>query len=268
MRTKLIIGITASIAAYKMPEIIRSLIQYGFDVKVILTNNASCMLSVNMLQSIIEHSKNQYSQNISDNNAIVSDVYVGDNISQMMYIDLAKWADIILIMPASANFIAKLANGFCDDLLSITCSAIKIEHTKILVSPSMNPYMWQNPIVQANIKKLELISQENNSYLHILSTEHGSTLCGDIGFGRMIDYPRLLAELNKIRHGSTTYQYIYQQNHIDTNNTLASLIITAGPIRESLDSVRFISNYSSGKMGDCHGYCSCQPKDSCSANFS
>ena len=211
----ILVGITGGIAAYKCPDLVRQLKKLGAEVHVVLTDSAKHFVSELSLQAV---SGNRVSSELFDSAAELS----------MSHIELAKWADLVLIAPATANIIAKLAHGIADDLLSTLCLATT---APIAIAPAMNQVMYQAPITQQNIQTL---STRN---VMVFGPDQGFQACGDIGPGRMLD-PAQLAQccLNAL----TAQQ-----------NTLADLniVITAGPTREPLDPVRYITNYSSGKMG-------------------
>lgn len=209
---KIIIGITGSIAAYKSAELVRRLREHDFDVQVVMTSHAKAFITPLTLQAL-------------SGRAVLSDWCAAETEAGMDHIQLAREASHIICAPASANFIAHLAQGFANDLLSTLCLATA---APITIVPAMNQQMWANPATQHNIKLL----QDRN--ITILGPASGSQACGDIGLGRMI-------EVNEI------VEYLLQQN----TPILAGkkILITAGPTHEALDPVRYISNYSSGKMG-------------------
>ncbi|MCA9330396.1 bifunctional phosphopantothenoylcysteine decarboxylase/phosphopantothenate--cysteine ligase CoaBC, partial [Candidatus Saccharibacteria bacterium] len=203
---KILIGITGGIAAYKILELIRRLREQGALVKTILTNSSK--------QFITPLSVHALSGEPACDDA-------------MQHIELARWADIFLIAPATANFIAKAAHGLADDLLSSTYLATS---AKVLLAPAMNQQMWQHPGTQEN---LHLLKTKHN--ITIVGPAVGSQACGEYGPGRMVEPEELLSAINtnlmpKILSGK-------------------NIIITAGPTREALDPVRYLSNHSSGKMG-------------------
>ena len=210
---KVLIGITAGIAAYKIYELIRMFKRQNASVRVVCTPNALNFVSKLTLQTL--------SQN---------DVGVDEfNIAQFKpeHISYADEADVMVIAPATANTIGKLANGICDNLLtSIACAFKK----PILLAPAMNTGMWENCFVQENIQKLK------NSGYQILEPESGFLACGTDGKGRLCDLNTIFEATVKILN--TGKKLIGQK-----------IVITAGGTIEEIDSVRYISNYSSGKMG-------------------
>lgn len=208
----ILLGITGGIAAYKSAELVRLLIKQGYLVRVCMTAAATQFITPLTLQAL---SKNPVHTDLLDTQAEAA----------MGHIELAKWADHIIIAPASADFIAKLAHGFADDLLSTLCLA---SPAPISLAPAMNQQMWKNQAVQDNIKVL----LSRNIALFDPST--GEQACGDIGVGRMLEPTEIINQLQ-----SETPQLLKDIN----------ILITAGATREAIDPVRFISNRSSGKMG-------------------
>lgn len=209
----ILIGITGGIAAYKICELIRMYKRAGANVKVVTTQNALQFVTKLTLQ------------NLSQNNVYTEEFEIEDYKPE--HISLADEADIMVIAPATANTIGKLANGICDNLLtSIACAFKK----KILLAPAMNCNMWDNKIVQENIKRLSTLNYE------ILEPEKGFLACGYEGKGR-------LCSLEAIYEKAT--------NELKKKLTLngKKILITAGGTIENIDPVRYISNYSSGKMG-------------------
>lgn len=203
---KILIGITGGIAAYKTLELIRRLTESGADVKVVMTSAAKDFVTPISIHALSGNAVQQQ--------------------TAMAHIELARWADVILVAPASANFIAKLANGIADDLLSTICSAANVA---LLVAPAMNQQMWLNAATQSNInllKKREIV---------ILGPANGSQACGETGPGRMLEAHELFTLI--ANHFAPN---IFSGKHI---------VITAGPTQEHIDPVRYISNHSSGKMG-------------------
>jgi len=210
---RVLLGITGGIAAYKSAEFVRQLVKSGAEVRVVMTAGAQAFVTPLTFQAL---SGNPVHHELLDETAEAG----------MGHIELAKWADRILIAPTSANFIAKLAHGLADDLLSTLCLA---SDAPILVAPAMNQQMWANSQTQANIKHL----QQHN--IEILGPGIGEQTCGDFGAGRMLEPAELTQQLN-----------------LSFSNQLLSglnILVTAGPTREAIDAVRYISNRSSGKMG-------------------
>ena len=209
----ILVGITGGIAAYKICELIRMYKREGANVRVVVTPNALNFVTELTLQSL------------SQNNVAVSEFTIPDYKPE--HICLADDADVFVIAPATANTVSKLATGICDNLLtSIACAYKKT----ILLAPAMNVNMWENPIIQENLKKL------SNLNYKILEPEKGFLACGTEGTGR-------LCSLDKIFDATVTT--------LNSKKKLLSkkILITAGGTIEELDPVRYISNYSSGKMG-------------------
>ncbi len=169
MKRNILIGITGSIAAYKVPDLVKMLVDNSFNTKVVLTDCANNFVTKLTLASI---SKNQVFTNAPDYS---NHMYCAN---PMLHIELARFADLILIVPTTANFIAKLANGLCDDLLSTICIASK---SKIVLVPAMNQAMWANLAVQSNLQKII-------SYgITVFEPVNGKQLCGEVGIGTMLD---------------------------------------------------------------------------------
>lgn len=208
----ILLGVTGGIAAYKAPDLVRKLTAEGANVRVVLTDSASEFVSPMSLQAV---SGNPVHQHLLD----------ADAEAAMGHIELAKWADILLIAPATANTMAKLAHGLADDLLTTLFLATT---ATVYVAPAMNQQMWKAPATQRNLSVLEA------SGITMLGPDSGEQACGDVGTGRMLE------PLDIVRAIS-----------VQRNPELVGLnvVITAGPTREPLDPVRYISNHSSGKMG-------------------
>ncbi|MGB0466803.1 MAG: bifunctional phosphopantothenoylcysteine decarboxylase/phosphopantothenate--cysteine ligase CoaBC [Pontibacterium sp.] len=210
---QIILGITGGIAAYKSAELTRLLKGAGADVRVVMTASASEFITPLTLQAL---SGNPVHQHLLDTEAEAG----------MGHIELAKWADLILIAPASANFMARMASGQGNDLLTTLCLATD---APVCLAPAMNQAMWRDDATTDNAQTLR---QRN---VKLFGPASGAQACGDTGPGRMME-PAELAQL-------TAAQF-------DTGLlTGKTLFITAGPTREPLDPVRYISNHSSGKMG-------------------
>lgn len=210
---RILLGITGGIAAYKAADLTRQLVKAGAEVRVVMTSGAQAFVTPLTFQAL---SGNPVHRDLLDESAEAG----------MGHIELARWADRILVAPASANFIARLAHGMADDLLTTLCLA---SAEPILVAPAMNQQMWANSQTQANIQRI----QQRN--IEILGPDTGEQACGDFGEGRMLEPRDLLVQLNL----SFSNQLLGGLN----------VMITAGPTREPIDAVRFISNRSSGKMG-------------------
>ncbi len=210
----ILLGITGGIAAYKCPDLVRHLKKAGAQVRVVMTESASHFVTPMTLQAL---SGNAVSRDLFDPSAELS----------MSHIELAKWADLLLIAPATANIIAKMANGIADDLLSTICLATP---AKLVIAPAMNQQMYKAAATQQNLASLA----SRNTL--ILGPDDGFQACGDFGPGRMVE-PATIVE--------------HVEGYFLATATLVGteITITAGPTIEELDPVRYISNYSSGKMG-------------------
>ena len=222
MNKRIILGVSGSIAAYKSPDIVRRLQDLGAEVRVILTSGGREFVSERSLQTV---SKNKVHDNLWDSEAELS----------MGHIELAKWADVVIIAPASANTIAKLCHGKADDLLS---TVILATSSFVMVAPSMNQQMYASLAMKDNLALLQ------KRGVRIINPGFGEQACGDVGEGR-------LAEPSKIA---------LQASELFQNNTLAGkkVLITVGGTVEAIDPVRFLSNHSSGKMGMALAYASIQ----------
>ena len=210
---KIVLGITGGIAAYKSAELTRALIKEGAQVKVIMTKNAAEFISPLTMQTL-------------SNNIVYTDMYLRPEKFDMAHIELAEFADVFVIAPATGNIIGKIASGIADDLLSTTIMAT---HKPTLICPAMNDKMLANPIVQENISKLKKYKYG------IMDSAVGELACKTNGAGRLPEISEILEEIEKL----LTAQNLAGQK----------LLITAGPTEEPLDPVRFITNLSSGKMG-------------------
>ena len=222
MNKRIILGVCGSIAAYKSPDIVRRLQDLGAEVRVILTSGGREFVSERSLQTV---SKNKVYDNLWDSEAELS----------MGHIELAKWADVVTIAPASANTIAKLCHGKADDLLS---TVILATSASVMVAPSMNQQMYASLAMKDN---LELLQKRG---VTIIDPGFGKQACGDVGEGR-------LAEPSEIARQTAE---LFQNNSLSGKKVL----ITIGGTIEAIDPVRFLSNHSSGKMGMALAYESIQ----------
>ena len=217
---KIVLGLTGGIAAYKAPELVRRLKDQGADVRVVITDSAKAFVSTLSLQAV---SANPVADSLLDPAAELA----------MGHIELAKWADLILIAPATANTIAKITHGLADDLLTTICLATA---SPVAIAPAMNQQMWHNQATQNNI---EILNQRD---FLLWGPGSGEQACGDVGLGRMLDIPQI------VKH---TTDFFSSDNDSSDDVRLQNQhwVITAGPTREAIDPVRYISNHSSGKMG-------------------
>jgi phosphopantothenoylcysteine decarboxylase/phosphopantothenate--cysteine ligase len=212
-----VLGISGGIAAYKTPELVRRLRERGAEVQIVMTTSAGEFVTETALQAV---SGRPIRSNLWDKEAEAS----------MSHIELARWADVVLIAPATAEIIARLASGAASDLLTTVCLATE---APLAIAPAMNKVMWANVAVQTNRETLEARG------VRILGPDSGSQACGEIGEGRMLDPDDIAA----IVCGPTL---VSQDDLALTGKTI---VVTAGPTREPIDPVRFITNRSSGKMG-------------------
>jgi phosphopantothenoylcysteine decarboxylase/phosphopantothenate--cysteine ligase len=210
---QIILGLTGGIAAYKSAEIVRRLQDQGATVRVVMTRAAQEFITPLTMQALSGH-------------PVHLDLLDAEAEAGMGHIELARWADLVLVAPASANFIARLAGGRSDDLLSALCVATR---APIAIAPAMNQGMWHNESTQDNLARL----QERGVIQ--FGPAAGSQACGDVGLGRMLEPPDI------VERTAARFQ----------TGLLAGkrVVITAGPTREPLDPVRYLSNHSSGKMG-------------------
>jgi phosphopantothenoylcysteine decarboxylase/phosphopantothenate--cysteine ligase len=211
---RILLGVTGGIAAYKSAELLRRLVEYGAEVQVVMTAAAAEFVTPLTFQAL---SGRPVRQSLLDPAAEAG----------MGHIELARWPDFILIAPASAHFLARLAHGLADDLLTTLCLAT---NQPIAVAPAMNRLMWANPATQDNCR---LLSQR---HIALWGPGAGEQACGETGAGRMLEPLELRQRL--IDHWTTA-----------TSLNGCRVLITAGPTREAIDPVRFISNHSSGRMG-------------------
>ncbi len=210
---RLLIGITGSIAAYKGAELVRLLRKAGADVRVVMTQGALEFITPLSLQALSGHPVHQ---DLLDTQAEAA----------MGHIELARWADAIVVAPASADTLARLASGRADDLLTAVCLA---SPRPMLLAPAMNQHMWQAPSTQNNVA---LLRQRG---FFLAGPEQGEQACGDVGPGRMLEPASLVVEITQLFH----HEHLLGRH----------VVLTAGPTQEAIDPVRFISNRSSGKMG-------------------
>ncbi|MBK9615496.1 MAG: bifunctional phosphopantothenoylcysteine decarboxylase/phosphopantothenate--cysteine ligase CoaBC [Uliginosibacterium sp.] len=210
---RIVLGVTGGIAAYKSAELVRLLIKAGAEVHVVMTENATRFVTPLTFQALSGH-------------PVWLDPWDDRRANSMSHIELSRSADALLVAPATANFLAKLAHGLADDLLSTLCLA---RDCPLLVAPAMNRQMWQNPATQRNIVRL----QEDG--LHILGPDDGVQACGEVGEGRMVE-PETICEA----------LISFMQPKVLAGKRV---VMTAGPTYEPIDPVRGITNISSGKMG-------------------
>ncbi len=210
---RVLLGVTGGVAAYKSAELTRLLVKAGFDVQVVMTEAATRFVTAATFQAL-------------SGRPVFTELWDGRIDNHMAHIDLPRGADLILVAPASADFLFKLAHGVADDLLSTLCSA---RDCPLLVAPAMNRQMWENP---PNLRNVAQLRQDG---ITVLGPDEGDQACGETGFGRMLE-PAVLFD-----HIEAFFQ----------PKSLRGLkvLLTAGPTFERIDAVRGITNASSGKMG-------------------
>ncbi len=211
---KILLGITGCIAAYKACYLVRYLKKAGADVKVVLTESATKFVTVTTLETLSD-------------NPVAVEMFPADRFVSTHHISYAEWADLILVAPATGNFIGKVANGIADDLLT---TIVMAKQSDVMIATAMNTEMFNNPIVQENIDKLQRLG-----YVFIMP-ESGELACKTVGVGRLEEPENI-------------YQRVAE--YFASSQSLAGrrVIVTAGPTVERIDPVRYLSNFSSGKMG-------------------
>lgn len=209
-----LLGVTGSIAAYKIANLASALKKLHADVHVLMTQNATNFINPITFESLT-------------GNKCLVDTFDRNFQFQVEHVSIAKKADVVMLAPASANVIGKIAHGIADDMLTTTVMACKCP---VYISPAMNTNMYENPILQDNLKILEKYGY------HIIIPASGYLACGDTGAGKMPEPETLL-------------QYIVQEIAFEKDLKGKKILITAGPTQEKIDPVRFITNHSSGKMG-------------------
>ncbi len=210
---RIVLGVTGGIAAYKAAELVRLLVQDGVEVQVVMTQAACGFVTPATMQAL-------------SGKPVFTDMWDARVPDSMAHIDLSRGAELIVVAPATADFLAKLAHGLANDLLSTLCIA---RECPLLVAPAMNRQMWDNKATQRNIAQLE------SDGIVVLGPASGDQACGETGMGRMLEA-----------------QQIYDEIHSHTQAKLLAgkqVLITAGPTFEPIDAVRGITNRSSGKMG-------------------
>ncbi|MFZ5980507.1 MAG: bifunctional phosphopantothenoylcysteine decarboxylase/phosphopantothenate--cysteine ligase CoaBC [Candidatus Zixiibacteriota bacterium] len=214
---KIVIGLTGGIACYKIPYLVRFLTGDGAEVRIIMTDAATKFITPLTLETVSGY-------------PVATDLFPPDKFIATRHIDLAQWPDLLVIAPATANFLGKTASGVSDDLLTtVVCATAK----PVLIVPAMNPQMWLNKITRRNYQFLK-----ESGYLFIEPGE-GDTACGDQGVGRMAEPQQIFETVRDFLNKSSKKKVLTGRKYV----------ITAGPTREAIDPVRYISNQSSGKMG-------------------
>lgn len=210
----IIVGITGGIAVYKICYLVSSLKKQGYDVHVLMSKEAQEFVTPLTFQTL-------------SNNKVITDMFTTDYTPDVHHVSLAKKADLFVIAPATANVIAKVANGIADDMLTTTFLAA---NCKKLIVPAMNTQMLMNPVTQDNIQKCK------NYGMHIFESDSGYLACGDVGKGRLPEPDEIEDKIKEV---------------FEEDKFLAGkhILVTAGPTSEAIDPVRMITNHSTGKMG-------------------
>ncbi|MFZ2315290.1 MAG: bifunctional phosphopantothenoylcysteine decarboxylase/phosphopantothenate--cysteine ligase CoaBC [Gammaproteobacteria bacterium] len=210
---RVLLGVTGSIAAYKSADLVRRLREVGADVRVVMTENAKRFITPLTMQAVSGY-------------PVHDELFDLHAEAAMGHIELARWADVVLIAPATADFMARFANGNADDLLTTLCLATA---APVAIAPAMNQGMWKHILTQTNLQALE------QKGILVLGTGEGSQACGDVGPGRMLEPTEIVKKITALFQTAS----------------MAGLrvLVTAGPTHEAIDPVRYITNGSSGKMG-------------------
>ena len=225
---RILVGVTGGIAAYKAPQLVRELRQAGAEVQVVMTASAAEFVTGTTLQAVS-------GQPVRDT------LWDAAAEASMGHIELARWADLILIAPATADRLSRLASGHADDLLGALCLATR---APIALAPAMNTVMWEAPATQRNLATLKADG------VHIIGPEVGDQACGETGPGRMSEPHEIVTSAAGILADHAPRATV-RDITLDEANDLSGkhVVITAGPTREAIDPVRYISNHSSGKQG-------------------
>lgn len=226
---KIALGITGGIAAYKAPLLIRLLKKAGADVRVLATRNALQFTTRWTLETLAE-------------NPLESDLFPEERGGGTHHIDTASWADLFVIAPATANLLGKVASGISDDVLTATLCAYS---GPVMIAPAMNTNMFLNPVTKRNLEFLRSIGYQ------VIDPDEGEMACHTVGIGRMAEPERIFAEIQQALSSSSPKpaKSPFPQAGGELGLVGKRLLITAGPCREPIDPVRYISNRSSGKMG-------------------
>lgn len=216
MSSNVLLCVTGGIAAYKAVALTSKLTQMGIDVKVMMSENATKFVTPLTFQAI-------------SRNPVYTDTFDEKDPKKIAHIDLSEWPDLIIIAPATSNIIGKLANGIADDMITSTLLATE---KPVWIAPAMNVHMYHHPIVQKNMDTLKSIGYE------FIEPDEGYLACGYTGKGRLAD-PESIAEKVREFFSGNTRGFLEGKR----------VVVTAGPTRERIDPVRYISNFSSGKMG-------------------
>ena len=212
---RILLGISGGIAAYKTPELVRRLRDAGASVRVVMTRAATAFITPLTLQAVSAH-------------PVHTELLDHAAESGMGHIELSRWADAVLIAPATADLMARLAVGLADDLLATVCLCLSAR-VPLCLAPAMNHVMWEAP---ATVENREALLARG---VHLFGPAHGQQACGDVGLGRMEEPIQLVSALERV--------------FLPPLLVGQRVLVTAGPTREAIDPVRFLSNRSSGKMG-------------------
>ena len=213
-KKRILLIVTGGVASYKALELLRLLVNDNFDLECVLTDNTKKFINILMFESLL-------------GKKVFTELFSLNETSEMNHIQLANNFDLILVVPATANFIGKISNGLADDLASTILMATK---TPTFFAPGMNVNMWENPVVKKNLQKLKDIGYR------IINPLHGKLACGQIGVGKLVE----INEIHKI-----VRKFFYSNNLLKGKKA----IVTSGPSIEKLDPVRYLSNFSSGLQG-------------------
>jgi phosphopantothenoylcysteine decarboxylase/phosphopantothenate--cysteine ligase len=213
---RIVLGVAGGIAAYKSPDLVRRLQDAGADVRVVMTPSATRLVAPTVFQAVSGH-------------PVRSELWDDAAEAAMGHIELARWADLVLIAPATAHLMAQLAGGSAGNLLTTLCLATA---APLVLAPAMNQAMWRHAATQANRATLE------SRGVRCIGPASGSQACGDVGPGRMVEPMDIIATLSELPAGD--FAGLLKGSRV---------LVTAGPTREAIDPVRFVSNRSSGKMG-------------------
>jgi len=212
--SRIILGITGGIAAYKSPDLVRRLRERGAEVQVVMTDSGAKMVSPPVFQAV-------------SGKSVRGDLWDEQAEDAMGHIELARWADLVLVAPATANIMSQLAAGTATGLLTTLCLATE---APLVLAPAMNQVMWKNPATQDNLATLKARG------VCFIGPDSGSQACGEVGPGRMTEPDAIVAEL---------FDGAMSASRLDG----VGILVSAGPTREPIDPVRYVSNRSSGKMG-------------------
>lgn len=214
---KILVGLTGGIACYKVPYLVRFLVKAGAEVQVVMTDAAKKFITPLTLETVSQR-------------PVASELFPEQKFIATRHIDLSEWPDLVVIAPATANMIGKIASGISDDLLStILCASPR----PVMIAPAMNPQMWLNKVTQRNVATLRELGY------HFVEPGEGEMACDHVGVGRMEEPDKIFEAIKKFISDKPKKKSL----------TGKKVLITAGPTREEIDPVRYISNHSSGKMG-------------------